>query len=184
MMLLLHFSFCFCQSSMYPICYATTIFLSKFPMLAKKKVWWCCWEKGWDLVCVCEMKPQAWEELQHSLKANKSLELLCSSRPKKGRVVVGSLKILCLLLSKLSSLGCSVLQFGLHFTMLAEKKTFVHSSFLFLTPNDRKKTEFYLLPFLEKPSSIPHIIYRVFHTIFSSKLFFRSLFICFYCFPA
>ena len=35
------------------------------------------------------------EELQHSLKANKSLELLCSSRPKKGRVVVGSLKILC-----------------------------------------------------------------------------------------
>ena len=124
---------------MYPICYATTIFLSKFPMLAKKKVWWCCWEKGWDLVCVCEMKPQAWEELQHSLKANKSLELLCSSRPKKGRVVVGSLKILCLLLSKLSSLGCSVLQFGLHFTMLAEKKTFVHSSFLFLTPNDRKK---------------------------------------------
>ena len=133
---------------MYPICYATTIFLSKFPILAKKKVW-CCWEKGWDLVCVCEMKPQAWEELQHSLKANKSLELLCSSRPKKGRVVVGSLKILCLLLSKLSSLGCSVLQFGLHFTMLAEKKTFVHSSFLFLTPNDRKKTEFYhLLPFL------------------------------------
>ena len=83
---------------MYPICYATTIFLSKFPMLAKEKVWWCCWEKGWDLVCVCEMKPQAWEELQHSLKANKSLELLCSSRPKKGRVVVGSLKILLLLL--------------------------------------------------------------------------------------
>ena len=123
---------------MYPICYATTIFLSKFPILAKK-LWCCCWEKGWDLVCVCEMKPQAWEELQHSLKANKSLELLCSSRPKKGRVVVGSLKILCLLLSKLSSLGCSVLQFGLHFTMLAEKKTFVHSSFLFLTPNDRKK---------------------------------------------
>ena len=39
-----------------------------------------------------------WEELQHSLKANKSLELLCSSRPKKGRVVVGSLKILLLLL--------------------------------------------------------------------------------------
>ena len=82
---------------MYPICYATTIFLSKFPILTKK-VCWCCWEKGWDLVCVCEMKPQAWEELQHSLKANKSLELLCSSRPKKGRVVVGSLKILLLLL--------------------------------------------------------------------------------------
>ena len=141
--------------------------------------------RSWDFGLYAKWNRKAdGEELQHSLKANKSLELLCSSRPKKGRVVVGSLKILCLLLSKLSSLGCSVLQFGLHFTMLAEKKTFVHSSFLFLTPNDRKKTEFYLLPFLEKPSSIPHIIYRVFHTIFSSKLFFRSLFICFDCFPA
>ena len=173
---------------MYPICYATTIFLSKFPMLAKKKVWWCCWEKGWDLVCVCEMKPQAWEELQHSLKANKSLELLCSSRPKKGRVVVGSLKILCLLLSKLSSLGCSVLQFGLHFTMLAEKKTFVHSSFLFLTPNDRKKTEFYLLPFLEVTifnttcylQGVPY--YFLFKNYFLRCLKYKI--ICFDCFPA
>ena len=170
---------------MYPICYATTIFLSKFPMLAKKKVWWCCWEKGWDLVCVCEMKPQAWEELQHSLKANKSLELLCSSRPKKGRVVVGSLKILCLLLSKLSSLGCSVLQFGLHFTMLAEKKTFVHSSFLFLTPNDRKKTEFYLLPFLEVTIfNTTCYLQGVPYYFLFKNYFLRSLFICFDCFPA
>ena len=170
---------------MYPICYATTIFLSKFPMLAKKKVWWCCWEKGWDLVCVCEMKPQAWEELQHSLKANKSLELLCSSRPKKGRVVVGSLKILCLLLSKLSSLGCSVLQFGLHFTMLAEKKTFVHSSFLFLTPNDRKKTEFYLLPFLEVTIfNTSYYLQGVPYYFLFKNYFLPSLFICFDCFPA
>ena len=171
---------------MYPICYATTIFLSKFPMLAKKKVWWCCWEKGWDLVCVCEMKPQAWEELQHSLKANKSLELLCSSRPKKGRVVVGSLKILCLLLSKLSSLGCSVLQFGLHFTMLAEKKTFVHSSFLFLTPNDRKKTEFYhLLPFLVVTIfNTSYYLQGVLYYFLFKNYFLRSLFICFDCFSA
>ena len=55
--------------------------------------------RSWDFGLYAKWNRKAdGEELQHSLKANKSLELLCSSRPKKGRVVVGSLKILLLLL--------------------------------------------------------------------------------------